>query len=114
MFRTVVKDTEVGGKTLRAGEAAIAWIGSANRDEAQFPDPERFDIRRSPNRHIAFGHGIHFCLGAPLARLEGRVALGMLIERFRDLRVVPGAPLEVMDSMVVYGVKHLPVTFEPA
>ena len=114
MFRTVVKDTEVGGQRLRAGEPAIAWIGSANRDEAQFADPERLDIHRSPNRHIAFGHGIHFCLGAPLARLEARVALGMLIERCRDLRVVPGAPLEVMDSMVVYGVKHLPVTFEPA
>jgi cytochrome P450 len=114
MFRTVVKDTEVGGKTLRAGESAIAWIGSANRDEAQFSEPERFDLHRSPNRHIAFGHGIHFCLGAPLARLEARVALGMLVERCRGLRVVPGAPLEVLDSMVVYGVKHLPVTFEAA
>jgi len=114
MFRTVVNDTEIGGKTLRAGESAIAWIGSANRDDAQFADADRFDIRRSPNRHIAFGQGIHYCLGAPLARLEARVALGMLIERCRGLRVVPGTPLEALESTVVYGVKRLPVTFEAA
>jgi len=96
---------------MRAGQMVLAWIGSANRDEAQFPDPDYFDIRRTPNRHIAFGHGIHFCLGAPLARLEAKIALTMLLERFHEIKRVPGVPLEATGSDLVFGVKHLPITF---
>jgi cytochrome P450 len=89
----------------------LAWIGSANRDEAQFPDPDSFDIRRTPNRHIAFGHGIHFCLGAPLARLEAKIVLTLLLERFDEIQRVRSVPLEATGSDIVYGVKHLPITF---
>ncbi len=111
MYRKVVADITIGDQTLRAGETVLARIGSANRDEAQFPNPDDFDIRRTPNRHLAFGHGIHFCLGAPLARLEAKIALTMLLEQFQDIKRVPGVPLEATGSDIVFGVKHLPITF---
>lgn len=111
MFRSVAADTELGGRVVPAGSFMIAWIGSANRDPDQFPDPDRFDVERSPNRHLAFGQGIHFCLGAPLARLEARVALAALLARMPGLRRVSEAPLEPMPSSIVYGVRHLPITF---
>ena len=114
MYRTAVADVTMGGKQLHAGQTVLAQIGSANRDEAQFPDPDRFDIRRTPNRHLAFGHGIHFCIGAPLARLESKIALSLMFERLGDIRRVPGARLQSTGSDIVYGVKHLPVTFRPA
>jgi cytochrome P450 len=110
MFRTVARDTLVGDQTMRVGQRVIAWIGSANRDPSQFPNPDVFDARRTPNRHLAFGDGIHFCLGAPLARLEARIVLRQLLARFPNLRVAPGARLESLGGHVVYGVKHLPVT----
>ncbi len=111
MYRHAISDVTVGDQNIRAGQMIMAQIGSANRDEAQFPDPDTFDIRRTPNRHIAFGHGIHFCLGAPLARLEAKIALTLLLERLQDIRRVHDTPLETMGSNIVYGVKHLPVTF---
>jgi len=110
MYRVCVKDTQLGDVSVRAGQPVIAWIGSANRDETQFPRADRLDIARDPNRHIAFGHGIHFCLGAPLARLEARIALTELLSRFGDFALVPGAVLEPIGSSVVYGLKSLPVT----
>ncbi|HKV01438.1 MAG TPA: cytochrome P450, partial [Ktedonobacteraceae bacterium] len=111
MYRRAIADITIGDHEMRAGQMVLAWIGSANRDEAQFPDPDYFDIRRTPNRHIAFGHGIHFCLGAPLARLEAKIALTMLLERFHEIKRVPGVPLEATGSDLVFGVKHLPITF---
>ena len=111
MYRMASKDTELGGKQLKAGDFIVAWIGSANRDEEQFPEPDRFDIHRSPNRHLAFGHGIHFCIGAPLARLEARLALEAITTRFRTIRRIPDAPIRWMESSIVYGVKTLPITF---
>ncbi len=111
MFRTTAKEAVLGGQTLRAGEGVVAWIGSANRDETVFPDAERFDPRRAPNRHLAFGYGIHFCLGAPLARAEARIALTGLLDRFPDLHRVPGAAPEPIESLFVYGPKLLPVRF---
>ena len=111
MYRHVVADVTLGDRNIRAGQMIMAQIGSANRDEAQFPDADTFDIRRTPNRHIAFGHGIHFCLGAPLARLEAKIALTLLLERLQDIRRIRDIPLEALTSDVVYGVKHIPVTF---
>jgi cytochrome P450 len=111
MYRRAVADVTIRDQEIRVGQMVLAWIGSANRDEAQFPNADSFDIRRTPNRHLAFGHGIHFCLGAPLARLEARIALTMLLERFYEIKRVPGVTLEATGSDLVYGVKHLPVTF---
>ncbi len=112
MFRVTAQPTELAGQQLQPGQSVLAWIGSANRDEAVFDNPDRFDIRRSPNKHIAFGHGPHFCLGAPLARLEARIVLEAVLRRLRNLRRVPDAPLEPQDSFIVYGVKALPMTFD--
>jgi cytochrome P450 len=114
MFRVVARPTTLGAESLEPGQSVLAWIGSANRDEAAFADADRFDPHRDPNRHLAFGHGIHFCLGAPLARLEARVALGAILRRLPNLRRDPDARLEPQDSFIVYGVKSLPVTFDPA
>jgi cytochrome P450 len=87
----------------------VAWIGSANHDEEQFPQPEEFDIERSPNRHVAFGHGIHYCLGAPLARLEGKIALEEVLERFEGVELAPDTTLERMPSNLILGLRSLPV-----
>ena len=113
MFRTAAVDTILGDRPIPAGATVLAYIGSANRDEAQFPDAGRFDIARTPNRHVAFGHGIHFCLGAPLARLEARVALGALLRRLHDIQRVHDVPLHPLRSFIVFGVRNLPVTFHP-
>jgi cytochrome P450 len=80
-------EAEVGGVRIPAGQVVIPWLAAANRDERVFAAPHRFDVHRKPNPHLTFGHGIHFCLGAPLARLEARVALRMLLERYRDVEV---------------------------
>ena len=114
MYRVSVAETEVAGQRIPAGAPIVAWIGSANRDERQFERPAEFDVDRSPNRHLAFGHGIHFCLGAPLARLEARIALEALLSRLPGLSVRPGAELERMESTIVYGLKALPISWQPA
>ncbi|OLV17162.1 cytochrome P450 [Deinococcus marmoris] len=111
MYRVTALEVELGGQTIPALSPVLAWIGSANRDEAQFPDAGVFDPARTSNRHLAFGHGVHFCLGAPLARLEASVALDAVLERLPNLRVVPGTVLEPVQSQIVSGVKRLPVTF---
>ncbi len=108
--RMATADVEIGGKQIPKGSVVVAAIGAANRDPAQFPDPERLDIARRDNRHIAFGFGIHFCLGAPLARIEGQVAIGTLLRRMPALELVSGTP-EWRESSVLRGLKTLPVTF---
>jgi cytochrome P450 len=112
MYRVAAADTTVGDARIPAGAPLVAWIGSANRDERQFERAGEFDMGRVPNRHLAFGHGIHFCLGAPLARLEARTALQGILQRLPGLALTPGAHLERMDSSIVYGVKELPVTWQ--
>lgn len=109
MYRVVKRDTEVKGTPVRAGTPVVAWIGSANHDPERFPDPETVDWERGTRDHIAFGHGIHTCLGAPLARLEARIAIRAWIDRIETMTLRPGTVLEPMTSSVVYGVRHLPV-----
>jgi cytochrome P450 len=108
MSRVVRVEHEVGGKVLRKGDRVFAMINAANRDERQFPDPDIIDIARLPNRHLTFGQGIHFCLGAQLARLEARIALPQLFARFPDL-TAGDAPPEWHDSLIARGMKSLPV-----
>jgi hypothetical protein len=103
-------EVEVGGKTLPAGAFVVTAIGAANRDPRHFPDPDRLDVGRTENRHIAFGFGIHFCLGAPLARMEGQLALGALMRRMPKLRLA-GPDLEWRESSTLRGLKALPVEF---
>lgn len=111
LFRRVKNDTELGGKHIPANAIINAWAASANRDPEQFADPDRFDIQREPNRHLTFGHGIHFCIGAPLARLEARVTLPMMLEQLKGLQRVPNVPLYV-NAGIVFVIHSLPITFQ--
>jgi len=112
MFRITAQDTRIGDKDIPAGTGVTAWIGSADRDEAQFPNAETFDIHRTPNRHLAFGYGIHFCLGAPLARLESKIALGIMLKRFSNIQRDRDIELEPVSAFILHGLKHMPVVFE--
>lgn len=105
--RTAKEDTEIGGVEVKAGQKIAALLGSANRDPEMFEHADRFDIRRDPNNHIAFGAGIHFCLGAPLARLELAVTVPRLIERLPNLRLA-GEPIQ-RDTFVLRGYHSIPV-----
>ena len=111
--RHLLEDVVVGDVTLPAGTTAITLLGAANRDPAMFPDPDRFDIaRENANRHIGFGMGIHFCLGAPLARLEAQTAIGALLRRFPDLQPAWGdAEPEHRETFTLRGLVSLPVKF---
>jgi cytochrome P450 len=110
-MRTTTAETEIAGQKIARDEAVIVWIGSANYDAAHFTDAERFDVRRAPNRHLAFGFGIHFCVGAPLARLEGKIALGTLLQRLPKLRGDLALPVEPVETPFIFGVRHFRVTF---
>jgi len=109
LVRVVLRDTELGGKLMRSGQRVFAFTNSANRDGAQFPDPDRFDVGRTPNPHLTFGHGIHFCLGAPLARLEGEIAVRRLAERFPRIRLAGDRLPSWSDSLFLRGILSLPV-----
>ena len=100
----------IGGRTIPKGEMVMPFIGAADRDPSQFPDPDRLDLGRADNRHIAFGWGIHFCLGAPLARVEGQIAIDTLVRRLPRLALVNDEP-EHRQSLTLRGLKALPVTF---
>ena len=109
-MRTPTRDVEIHGQVIPKGALVLPMIGSANRDPAAFVDPNRFDITRSPNPHIAFGHGIHFCLGAPLSRLEARVALSDLLNRVASFEYAGGDPWQPRPGLMVYGPANLPIT----
>src|SRR5262249_20079117 len=96
-----------------ATETVILRVAAANRDPTQFSDPDRFDIHRTPNPHLAFGHGIHFCLGAPLARLEAKIALGILLGRYREIAVARDEPAECYNPWTMISAKRLPVHVQP-
>jgi cytochrome P450 len=108
--RIATRDIELGGRTIRAGDRVRVVLSAANRDPGAFPDPERFDITRRPNHHIAFGSGIHYCLGQYLARLEGQEAFTALSQRFPDLRLEPQA-LAYESSLVFRHLKSLRVAW---
>ncbi len=110
-IRLAMADVEIGGHQIKAGQRVVYFVGSANRDEEVFADADRFDITRNPNPHIAFGHGVHFCLGAPLARLEARVAFTALLDRLDDWELAPGAVLEPLPTILIHGVRSLPLRF---
>ncbi len=111
MARTVTRDVEVGGQTLRADDQLILFYPSANRDEEVFDDPQRLDVERDPNPHLAFGFGPHFCLGASLARLELNVMFGEVLCRLPDLRLSGEIPFR--HSNFITGAESMPVEFTP-
>ena len=105
--RSTTREVEVAGQPVPEKQVVSLWLLSANHDERRFTDPERFDIHRSPNEQLAFGHGVHFCLGAPLARLEGKIAVERLLGRFADIRIASRGDVKYYDS--VFGPRSLPV-----
>ncbi|GAA2248480.1 cytochrome P450 [Streptomyces ruber] len=107
-FRYAAESFDLAGTPVAAGERVMIGLTAADRDGSRFPEPDRFDIRRAPQGHLAFGHGIHFCLGAPLARMEGRVALRSLLERCPDL-ALDGRPDDWLPGMLMRGLRRLPV-----
>ncbi|HVN38413.1 MAG TPA: cytochrome P450, partial [Myxococcota bacterium] len=114
MMRTCAADAEVGGHRFRAGERLLLMYPSGNRDEAVFEDPFRFDVKRDPNPHVAFGgRGAHHCLGSSLARLELRVMFEELLRRLPDLEHATSEPPALRPANFVVGIEHLPVRFSP-
>lgn len=111
VVRKAPEDTVLGGNTIRKGQSVIAGIAAANRDPGRFPDPDRFDLDRKGNRHLAFGWAAHFCFGATLARIEGQIALSTLIARLPNLALADPAPVW-RDHLGVRGVTALPLQFE--
>jgi cytochrome P450 len=112
ILRTARKDTELRGEKIREGDKIVVWNVSANRDEEVFRAAESFDVMRTPNDHLAFGHGEHFCIGSHLARMEMRVMVEQVMKRMPELELA-GAP-ERLRSNFVAGIKHMPVRFTPS
>jgi hypothetical protein len=108
MVRVAREDVPVDGRAVGRGDRVFLMLNAANRDPRQFEEPDRLDLERADNRHVAFGHGIHFCLGASLARIEGQIALPALLARFPALTARTEAP-EWLDSLVFRGMRSLPV-----
>lgn len=108
------EDATIAGVTIPRGSIVLAVLASANRDQSRFERPDDLDVTRTPNRHLAFGFGIHFCLGAPLARLEGKIAIGTLLSRFPNLRLaVPRGRLRWRPSPMIRGLESLPLLLTP-
>jgi cytochrome P450 len=110
IIRTATADLEIGGVKIVAGERVILMLAAGNRDEAVFPNAESLDVARESNRHLAFGLGIHFCLGAPLARMEGSIALNALLAKFPDIQLaIPREKVRWRPNSLLRGLKDLPV-----
>lgn len=112
--RRATRRVELRGETIEPGQIVVSWLGSCNRDEDVFAEPERFDITRADNHHMAFGFGPHYCLGANLARLEAQVALGALLRHTRSFARSTSGPLPLHPSVVFRGVTSLPLRLEAA
>ena len=106
-IRTATQEVTIGGQTLPAGTQFLLLYASGSRDESHFPHADNFEMQRQPNHHLAFGHGIHFCVGAPLARLEGRIAFEILTQRIPNMRLLPDQQFEYTFNFTTYGYKHL-------
>jgi cytochrome P450 len=106
--RIVTQPVTIGGQAIPAGDWVLPLLGAANHDPAQFAEPDKLDLSRNPNPHLGFGRGIHFCLGAPLARLEGQIAIGALIRRFPRLSLA-GEPVR-REQITLRGLKSLPLS----
>ncbi len=113
MNRTTTREVELEGQVIPEGAQVLLFYPSANRDETVFDDPFRFDVLRSPNNHLAFGFGSHFCLGNALARLELRTMFEQLFARLPDLRLADDAPLPVRAANFISGFEGMPVEFTP-
>ena len=111
-MRTPRRDVEMHGQVIPAGQLVLAMIGSANRDPHVFSDAESFNISRDPNPHVGFGHGIHFCLGAALARLESKIALSDLLKRFQNFELATDQPWQPREALNVHGPASLPIRFQ--
>ena len=109
--RLAREDVELGGKIIKERDAVIAVMGAANRDPERFEDPDRLDLSRADNRHVAFAWASHFCFGAPLARLEGQIVLSTLLRRLPDVRLKSEA-VEWRPNLGLRGLTALPVAFE--
>jgi cytochrome P450 len=112
IMRTAKRDVELHGHKIRAGDRVVIWNASANRDEDVFPDADRFDVARTPNEHLGFGHGEHYCLGANLARLEIKVMIEEVLARLPDMELM--GEVTRLRSHFVAGIKHMPVRYTPA
>jgi cytochrome P450 len=114
-FRCAAEPADLGGVRISPGDAVFVALSGANRDPARFGDPEGLDLSRDSSGHLAFGHGIHYCVGAPLARLEAEIAFTMLLERFGGIRLaVPPESLRWRPSSLIHGLESLPVRLAPA
>jgi cytochrome P450 len=114
MMRSVPHDTTLGGVDISSGSTVLLLFAAGNRDGAQFDDPDRIDLTRdSPKRHLAFGHGIHFCVGAALARIEARAVLGAILEQTRDFTLDPDRGPQWVDSLLVRRHSQLHVCATP-
>ena len=111
--RICPQDTELGDKQIRKGQAVIAVMGAGNRDDERFPDPDRLDLARTDNRHLAFGWASHFCFGAPLARIEGQLAFEAIVRGMSNLALEPG-PIVWRENLGLRGLTALDVTFSEA
>jgi cytochrome P450 len=114
LARLATTNAQVGDVEIPAQGLILVWLTAANRDARVFPDPNRFEIHRRPNPHLTFGHGIHFCLGAPLARLEAKVALRIMLDRYRGITVATDAPVEYRNPWLMVSVNKLPLDVQAA
>jgi cytochrome P450 len=109
LSRVTTTEATFGGTTIPADQLVVSWLASANRDPAKFAEPDVFDIRRKTTGHLAFGHGIHFCIGSRLARLEARIALGILFDRYREIAVDHEQPIDFQNPWRMNTIASLPV-----